>query len=150
MRRRRRVVAVVCLVVTVAVVWHLVTRGGPSGRVVEGAGPDGWMTVEHEDVRVEIPSSWLPAEERGCTSGASLWAPPEASCEGDRGLAFFPSATFDAAVGPGPRGAGREDSDEDGDPRWWGYAYAREYAVHAGDDDRAVVERVLASVERLN
>ena len=146
MRRRRRVVAVVCLVAAAAVVWHLATRGGPSGRVVEHAGPDGWMTIEHQDVRVEVPATWLPAEERGCSSGASLWAPPEATCTGDRGLAFYGSATFDPDVGPGARRSGGQD----GEPQWWGYACAREYAVQAGDDDRAVVERMLASVERLN
>ena len=101
----------------------------------------GWKTIEFQGVRVDIPASWEPVDTDDCEFHFERWAPPASlECDGEGGLAFYASATFDPAHGPGIR-----RGDSPGAPVWAGYAYAGDLAVYASDDDRALLEKVLTS-----
>lgn len=103
-----------------------------------GDATDGWATIEHDGVRVEVPGDWRRVDQDGCEFAFERWAPPGVEpCSVEGGVAFYAEATYDAATGPGLQ------RDDDG---WAGYGYEGEYAVHVSDADRAVVRRVLASV----
>lgn len=129
------VAAGLCLSVALAALWY-VDRGG-ADVVAERAG---WQTIEYQQVRVEIPASWERLDQGGCEFEFEVWAPPgTAPCSWSGGVGFYGSATFDPAHRPG---IWRDD-----DTDWAGYAYAGEFAVYVGDDDRATVRRVLASAE---
>ena len=130
---RLLVAAGLCVAVALAALWY-VGRGG--AHVV--AETSGWKTIEYEQVRVEIPASWERLDQGGCEFEFEVWASPGTDpCSWSGGVAFYGSATFDPAHGPGIR--------RDDDTSWAGYAYAGEFAVYVGDDDRAVVRRILAS-----
>lgn len=133
-----RVVAVLALglAVELAVVWYD-GRGG-ADVVAETSGS---QTIQYDGVRVEIPGSWDRLDQSECEFEFEVWAPPGTPpCRWSRGVAFYGSDTFDPSHGPGIRRDG-----EPGEARWSGYTYAGDYAVYAGDDDRAVVRHILAS-----
>ena len=80
----------------------------------------------------------------GCEFQFERWGPtnlPE--CSPDGGLAFYGSATFDPAHGPGIR----YDGPVGDDPTWAGYVYAGDFAVYVADDDRDLVQHVLRSAK---
>jgi hypothetical protein len=101
----------------------------------------GWKTVEYQGVEVEIPAGWTKADMTGCEFKFERWTPPGMpACSPDGGVAFYGSATFDPAHGPGIRHGGLNDS-----PAWAGYVYAGHYAVYVAHDDRQLVQHVLGS-----
>jgi hypothetical protein len=111
--------------------------------VEEPTGADAWRTIEYDGVRVDVPPAWRRSDMGGCEFAFEHWGPPgPPACGRDGGVAFYRSATFDPARGPGVRrtgtGSGRGAA-------WAGYAYAGDLAVYAADDDRRVVQRVLES-----
>lgn len=68
------------------------------------ASSGGWKTIEYEGVRVDIPASWKPADTDDCEFEFEHWVPPGSpDCGFDGGVAFYRSATFDPAHGPGVR-----------------------------------------------
>lgn len=87
--------AVVALAVPVAVV---ALTGGDDPRPDDPVASDppvapaGWRTVEHGGVLVDVPASWT------CQTGEQG---TEGCTHGDDWLAFYGSATFDPARGPG-------------------------------------------------
>jgi hypothetical protein len=104
---------------------------------------NGWKTIDYRGVRVDIPASWKPADTDDCEFQFERWLPPKTpDCAPDGGVAFYASATFDPAHGPGVR----RTVDNKDSPAWGGYATAGDFAVYASDDDRALVEKVLRSV----
>lgn len=84
--------------------------------VTESSTPGGWKTIEYQGVRVDIPASWEPTDTDDCEFHFERWAPPASpECDGDGGVAFYGSATFDPAHGPGVRRTDSPDS-----PIWEG------------------------------
>ena len=109
--------------------------------VVASSAPAGWKTIEYQGVRVDIPASWEATDTDDCEFKFEHWAPPKSpDCGLDGGVAFYASATFDPAHGPGvTRTLGNRG------PTWGGYAYVGDLAVYASDDDRALVQQVVSS-----
>jgi hypothetical protein len=118
--------------------------GEPRSEVVsDPATRQGWKTIEHEGVRVDIPAAWERTDMDDCEFRFEHWAPPDSSaCGFDGGVAFYASAVFDPAHGLGIRRADTTAADAS---TWGGYAYAGDFAVYASDDDRKLVEEVLDS-----
>ncbi|MCW2817970.1 MAG: hypothetical protein JWR42_757 [Marmoricola sp.] len=139
-RAARLGVAVVVAVapLLVVLVWHLATRGDRAEVV--GRARDGWATIRHRGVEVDLPPSWARGDD-GCEFEHEHWAPPGARrCGRGAGLSFYDSATFDAATGPGARRTPRGDG-----PAWSGYVVRGDVVVFAADDRRRRVERILGS-----
>jgi hypothetical protein len=136
--------AVLAALLISVLVWFR-AGGNPHSEVVgDSPSRDGWKTVEYDGVRVDIPSAWERVDTGHCEFRAERWAPPDSPpCDAEEGVAFYRSATFDPAHGPG---VGR--ASENGEPAWGGYTYAGDFAVYASDGDRAVVHDVLASARR--
>lgn len=111
------------------------------GEVVGSSSSSAWKTLEYRGVQVDVPSSWERLDMDDCEFQFEVWAPPEVNgCDWAGGMAFYGSATFDPANGPGvERGESRDE------PDWGGYTYAGDFAVYASDNDRKVVQRVLRS-----
>lgn len=122
------------------------TRDTGAEVVDQSADPTRWKTIEYEGVRVDIPATWERLDMGDCEFQFEHWAPPDSpTCRTDAGVAFYGSRTFDPAHRPGVKRAEVPGPDT---PDWYGYVYAGgEFAVHASDDDRDVVERVLSSAE---
>ena len=122
---RLAVAAGLCLAVALAALWY-VGRGG-ADVVAESSG---WKTIEHEQVRVEIPESWERLDQGDCEFELEVWAPPgTAPCSWSGGVAFYGSATFDPAHRPGIW----RDDDTPGRVT----PMPVSFAVYVGDDDRA-------------
>ncbi len=76
-----------------------------------------------------------------CEFEFESWARPDSPpCDFEGGAAFYGSATFDPAHGPGVR-----RTTENGTATWDGYVYAGDFAVYASDSDRDLVREVLDS-----
>lgn len=118
---------------------------GQGATVVDESASDDRQTISYDGVRVTIPQAWERLDLDSCEFEFETWGPPsEDPCGPDVGVAFYPSATFDPATGPGAHRVtdGRAD-----DPEWAGYKLAGdEWAVDVQDDSEDVVRRVLASV----
>ena len=101
--------------------------------------PQGWHTVEHEGVLLDIPGGWHELDTSKCEFGFARFGPTDAdACTFDHeGLGFYASASFDPKHGPGVL-----EEEEGG---WGGYVYAGDWAIYAtvSDPDRA--RRILAS-----
>ena len=101
--------------------------------------PQGWHTVEHEGVLLDIPGGWHELDTSKCEFGFARFGPADAdACTFDHeGLGFYASASFDPKHGPGVL-----EEEEGG---WGGYVYAGDWAIYAtvSDPDRA--RRILAS-----
>lgn len=102
-------------------------------------GPAVGPTVEHQGVSVELPLAWVELDRSGCEFDFTVYG-PEASdpCRPEQNLAFYASATFDPAYGPGIH----RNPDGDG---WGGYTYVDDTVVWVTATERDVVERVLDS-----
>jgi hypothetical protein len=134
-------VVVVCLsLVGGAVLWYVALHDDGAEVVAESPQP-GWKTIQYRGVRVDVPSAWDRSDMSGCEFEFEHWAPPgAANCGMEGGVAFYASATFDPAHGPGIR----RSEDPHGE-NWGGYTYAGQLAVYVSDADRAVVRHVLDS-----
>ena len=115
---------------------------GPRAEVVDEAGTSTtWKTIEYEGVRVDVPAAWQRFDMDDCEFRFERWGlPSSANCSGGSAVAFYGSATFDPAHGPGVRRAKGP-----GEPPWGGYAYAGDFAVYVTGLDRGTVQRVLKS-----
>jgi hypothetical protein len=122
--------------------WLFLTRDDGGAEIVGDSTHSGWMTIRFEGVRVDIPASWERVDGDDCEFEFEVWAPPphSDSCTWAAGVAFYPSATFDAA-----HEAGVRRTESPGEPAWGGYTYAGDLAVYASDNDRETVARVLQS-----
>ncbi|GGD08316.1 hypothetical protein [Nocardioides daphniae] len=145
--RRTAIVAGVCvfggLLLVAALVWWEVRE--PHARVVDDrVEPGGWKTLAYESVEVDVPGDWQRLDMDDCEWQFERWAPPGTDpCAPDAvGVAFYGSATFDAAVGPDVITAG---DDGQGGESWSGCAYAGDFAVNASTPDRATTRRILDS-----
>jgi hypothetical protein len=124
-------------------VWLRLDHDGGGAETVGGSSRPGWVTIEFHGVRVEIPASWKRSDRDDCEFMSEVWAPPGSrSCTWAGGVAFYDSATFDPAQGPGVRRPGSR-----AEPEWGGYTYAGDLAVYASDHDRETVLRVLQSAQ---
>jgi hypothetical protein len=140
---RVRVLALVAALAAVVVVYvvRLQPSDEPRSEVVDGSREGGWQTIAFQDVRVDVPSSWERVDTSDCEFQWERWGPRNTpACTFTAGVAFYGSATFDPATGPG---VGR--SVENGKPTWAGYSYAGDFAVYAIDQDRDIVQKVLDS-----
>lgn len=118
-----------------------VTLHDRGAEVVGESSQPGWKTIRYHGVSVDIPSTWDRTDMDDCEFEFEHWAPVGAAgCGMDGGVAFYASATFDPAHGPGVRRS--EDSQG---AAWGGYTSAGQFAVHVADSDREVVVRVLRS-----
>jgi hypothetical protein len=111
---------------------------------------DGWKTLEYDGIRVDVPSDWERVDTGGCEFHLEQWAPPDsAPCGVDQGVqervAFYASATFDPARGPGVR-----RTTENGSAGWGGYTLTGDVAVYVTSADRGVVRDVLASARAMS
>lgn len=138
-----RLVIATCVLLAVAAVSYGLTRGDRAEVVAQDSGSN-TKTIEFQGVRVEIPARWERRDLGSCEFEFEHWSPPGADpCFDEGGVAFYASATFDAAFGPGVR---REDDSGSGVTSWAGYTDAGEWAVYASDPSRDVVKAVLDSV----
>ncbi|MFC4071380.1 hypothetical protein [Actinoplanes subglobosus] len=97
---------------------------------------DGWKTVDHSGVQVDVPADWLRPDTTGCEFTFVQWAPPGSPpCRMTTGVVFYSAATFDPAHGPGVR--------QNEDKTWAGYVFAGDLAVYAAGTDRELVQDVL-------
>ena len=141
------VLAVVAVAALVLLLANRVTDQDGAKVVTDSAARSGWKTIEFRGVRVDIPQSWERSDQDDCEFHFEHWGPPEsAGCDSDEGVAFYYSATFDPAHGPGVRRA---------DPRgalgspWGGWSSGGdEYDIYATAPQREVVKAVLNSVRK--
>jgi hypothetical protein len=132
-------VSVCALVLAGVRLWLARDDGG--AEVVGDSSYPGWTTIRYEGVEVDVPASWERSDRDDCEFKFEVWAPTGSTgCQWGGGVAFYSSATFDPAHGPGVRRT--ESRDE---PAWGGYTYAGDFAVWVSDDDRETVRRVLQS-----
>jgi hypothetical protein len=97
---------------------------------------DGWKTVDHDGVQVDVPADWVRPDTSGCEFAFVQWAPAGSPpCRMTTGVVFYGAATFDPAHRPGVR--------QDKGKTWSGYVYAGELAVFAAGTDRELVQDVL-------
>ncbi|GIE74689.1 hypothetical protein Aph02nite_06390 [Actinoplanes philippinensis] len=115
------------------------SAGSPKPAVSGSAQPRaGWKTIEHRDVRVDIPADWVHPDTGGCEVEYEKWAPAGSPrCTMTTGVVFYGAATFDPAHGPGVR------QNRNGD--WAGYVFAGDLAVYAIGPDRDLVEDLLGT-----
>jgi hypothetical protein len=140
---RGRLLALVLVITTVLVgAWLWFGDGDvDSAEVVGDHATSARKTVEYRGVQVDIPASWEPLNMDDCEFQYEAWAPPVVDgCDWAGGMAFYGSATFDPADGPGIKRVVSRD-----EPEWGGYTYAGDLAIYASTDDREVAERVLQS-----
>ena len=137
--------AVLAVATLVLILVYRVTGQDGATVVADPAGRSGWKTIEYQGVRVDIPQGWERSDRGDCEFQFERWGPTEsAGCDSEEGVAFYYSATFDPAHGPGVRHT---------DPRvargssWGGWIGGDgEYDVYAAAPEREVVEEVLGSV----
>src|SRR3954453_11918132 len=102
-----RWLGLLAVVAVAALVLLLVNRAtGQDGAqvVTSSAARGGWKTIEYRGVRVDIPQTWERSDRDDCEFHFEQWGPPEsAGCDSGEGVAFYFSATFDPAHGPGVR-----------------------------------------------
>jgi len=102
-----------------------------------------WKRIEYRGVQIDIPSAWHRPDMRDCEFEPARWAPAESSsCRFEGGVAFYGSATFCPAYGPGIRQTAANGLTA---ATWSGYVYAGDFAVYARDKDRNLVQEVLGS-----
>ncbi len=117
----------------------------PQVSRVTGSTDDGWQFVSYRGVTVEVPPEWTRLDTTICDTDLERWASAgQEQCEGDTGLSFLETDTFDAATGPGVRTASASDTLPVGG--WTGYVTRGDVVVNVTDADEAVVRRVLQSV----
>jgi hypothetical protein len=148
--RRSRWQALLAIIALAALVLLLLDRvmGQDGAEVVaDSASRRGWKTIEYRGVRVDIPQDWERSDRDDCEFHFEHWGPLEsAGCYSDEGVAFYSSATFDPAHGPGVRHA--DPRGARGSP-WGGWTSGGDdYDVHAADPEREVVKEVLDSVRQ--
>jgi hypothetical protein len=144
LRGARLLILIAAVVALLAVLFVWDRASDPRSQVVPHASAkNGWKTIQYEGVRVDIPTTWERLDMGGCEFSFEQWAPPDApTCGQGGGVAFYASATFDPAHGPGLRRAGTNGTDASD---WAGYVYAGDFAVYASDDDRDLVHALLDS-----
>ena len=138
---------VVGLVVSGFVGYRLFTeepdREPPVSRVT-GTTDDGWQLVSYRGVTVEVPPDWTRLDTAICDADLERWGSAgQEQCEGDTGLSFLDSDTFDSANGPGVRTSPASDTLPAGG--WTGYVTRGDIVVNVTDADEVVVRRVLQS-----
>ena len=139
--------AAVCAAVLIVALLWLRTPPEPRSEVV-GASPtrEDWKTIEYDGVRVDIPAFWGRLEMSDCEFQFEIWARPDsAPCDFEGGAAFYGSANFDPAFGPGVV----RRTTENGIRTWGGYVLKGDLAVYASDQDRELVHDVLASAHEV-
>jgi hypothetical protein len=137
---------VVSLAAVVLLLSTLVKGRDGAEVVADSAAPRGWKTIEYQGVRVDIPEDWEQSDRDGCEFQFEHWGPPEsAGCDSDEGVAFYYSATFDPAHGPGVRHADPQGAQGSS---WAGWVGGGEYDVYAAAPERGVVTEVLDSVRQ--
>ena len=142
------VVLIAGLVVAGYVGYRLFTektdRDPPSSRVT-GTTDDGWQQVSYRGVTVELPPDWQRVDTAICDADLERWAAiRQQQCEGDLGLFFLDSDTFDAAAAPGVHATPLSDTLPAGG--WTGYVTRGDVVVNVTEADEVVVRRILQSV----
>ncbi len=121
------------------------TGHAPASSRVSGTTDDGWNQVTYRGVTVELPPSWKRLDTAICEAPRERWSiAAQAPCDGDAGVTFLASATFDPATGPGvhtspPSGAFPQGA-------WMGYVTRGDVVINVLDPDQDVVRRILQSV----
>jgi hypothetical protein len=119
----------------------------PSSRVT-GSTDDGWQLVSYRGVTVELPPDWDRLDTSSCGAPTERWGPAGRDpCIEDIGLWFLPTATFDAATGPGVHTEPASETLPQGG--WSGYVTRGDVVVDVSGDDEAVVRRILQSVSQV-
>jgi len=105
--------------------------------------PYGSHTIEYDGVAVDIPNKWVELDTSSCEIESVRWAPFNVDpCEYDGpGLAFYASATFDAATG-----AGVITFDGEMEPVASGYVYEGDWAIYVQSDGPMQARQILGSV----
>jgi len=104
-----------------------------------------WQTIEHDGLRVDVPSAWHRADLSGCDRGdAEVWTPSaDDACGDGPGIAFLDSATLCASDGRGIR-----EEPGSGSERWTGCRRVGETAVSVTAAHRSIARQVLRSADR--
>ncbi|MBF4162839.1 hypothetical protein [Nocardioides acrostichi] len=140
-RARLLLAAVLAAVLIVVLAWMRAAADPPVEVVGDSPSREAWKTIEYDGVRVDVPSAWERLDMGDCEFQLKRWARPDSPpCVFEEGIAFYDSATFDPAHGPG---VVREIGNRT--PTWGGYTYVGEVAVYASYGDRALVQDLLAS-----
>ncbi len=142
------VVLIAGLVVAGYVGYRLFTeetdRDPPSSRVT-GTTDDGWQQVSYRGVTVELPPDWQRLDTAICDAELERWATVGVEqCDGDTGLSFLDSDTFDAVTGPGVHTTPASATLPAGG--WTGYVIRGDVVVNVTEADEVVVRRILQSV----
>jgi hypothetical protein len=121
-------------------------REPPSSRVT-GTTDDGWQEVTYRGVTVEVPPDWQRLDTAICDNPLERWATVgQEQCEGDVGLSFLDSDSFDATTGPGVHTAPASDTLPTGG--WTGYVTRGDLVVNVTGADEVVVRRILQSASQ--
>jgi hypothetical protein len=144
------VILIAGLVVSGYVGYRLFTeepdRDPPSSQVT-GTTDDGWQQVSYRGVTVDLPPDWQRVDTAICDAELERWAAVgQEQCEGDTGMTFLDSDTFDAATGPGVHTTPASDTLPAGG--WTGYVTRGDVVVNVTEADEAVVRRILQSVSQ--
>jgi hypothetical protein len=109
-----------------------------------GSTDDGWQLVSYRGVTVELPPEWQRLDTAICDVDLERWASVgQEPCDGDAGLSFLDTDTFDAATGPGVHTTPASDVLPAGG--FSGYVTRGDVVVNVTDADEVVVRRVLQS-----
>jgi hypothetical protein len=105
MRRSRLLLLGAAGAAVVVSVVFLAFDGAGSDSVAEvvsdSSAKTGWMTIEYQGIRVDIPSGWERLE--GCEVPWEHWGRDGSSCASDGGVYLGSSTTYDPDRGPGIR-----------------------------------------------
>lgn len=135
------VAAACAAVIAVLLIWLEATSEPRSEVVGDSPSREGWKTIAYQGVQVDIPSAWERLDMDNCEFQFERWARPGSSpCDFEGGAAFYASATFDPAKGPGVR-----RTTENKGATWGGYTFAGDFAVYVSDNNRDLVQGVLDS-----
>lgn len=140
-RRQRRIAAggvAAALVVAVSAV-ALVAHGGEDQMAKDPTDSSSgeWQTIRQGDVVASVPPTWRRYECEGST--IPIHAPVD-PCDSWTGAAFYGSATYDAAMGPGVV-VGTDGTRH-------GYVYAGEFVLAVADEAGDLVRRILATARQ--
>jgi hypothetical protein len=145
------VVLVAGLVVSGFVGYRLFTEEpdrDPPVSHVTGYTEDRWQLVSYRGVTVEVPPEWARLDTAICDVELERWAAAgQEQCEGDTGLSFLDSHTFDSSAGPGVRAAPASDTLPAGG--WTGYVTRGDMVINVTEADEAVVRRILQSASAI-
>ena len=113
----------------------------PTPAVSTSPLPGGLQRIVFQGATVDVPDDWEPID-CGEFTWTQLGPAGPGPCGGGAGVAFYASATFDPADGPGVV----RRSDQGASALWGGYEYGGDWAVYVQTPSRGLTRQVLGTV----